>query len=98
VQLARRAISLKTLDTTKYTYASNPAAVYYRMRLYIDAAADYGSKRIVGAQNLRPERIRSREVHLAVPADTTPEQWQQLYKSIAYGRSRGIRVEVTRIK
>ena len=42
--------------------------------------------------------IGSRQVQVAVPAQTTPTQWQQIQRAIEYGQSRNVQVIVTPVR
>lgn len=92
-----RAISAKTIDTTSYTYANRPGRIYSKIAGYVDAAANYGRLRPEGAGNVVGENIQSREIHIATPAFSSPEQQQALARSVLYGRSRGVSVVITRV-
>jgi hypothetical protein len=96
IEPSGRAISDKTMDTTSYSYSSNPSRIYNALKTYTDAAADYSKPR--RPTDLDPNVIKSREIHLAVPDTTAPEQWDQIARAIEYGKSRGVHVEVTIIK
>jgi hypothetical protein len=91
------AISAKTMDTTTYTYASKPAKIYAKLSGYIDEAASYGARPIRRRLAVPPEKITSKEIHLAIPDSTSGEQWSHIYRAILYGRTRGVRLVVTRI-
>lgn len=92
------AVSAKTLDTTTYTYASKPERIYAKLSAYIDAAATYGSRPVRRRLAVPPEKIKSREIQLAVPYNTANDQWPQIYRAIVYGRTRGVRLVVTRLR
>lgn len=92
------AVSAKTLDTTTYTYASKPEKIYAKLSAYVDAAATYGSRPVRRRLAVPPEKIKSREIQLAVPYSTTDDQWRQIYRAIVYGRTRGVRLVVTRLR
>lgn len=42
--------------------------------------------------------ITSKEVRLAVPANTTKVQWIEINRAIEYGKSQGVNVTVTQVK
>lgn len=92
-----RAISVKTLDTLTAFYARRPSNVYSRLAKYVDQAADYRARPGLKA-DLDSDDIRSMEIQLAVPELTSPEQWQQIQRAMAYGQSRGVPIVVTRIR
>ncbi|EPE1340735.1 hypothetical protein ACSGVL_003334 [Salmonella enterica] len=37
-----------------------------------------------------PSDISKRELHLAVPEGTTPEQWEQIQRAVDYGSTKGV--------
>uniref|UniRef100_UPI0036D82F03 endonuclease toxin domain-containing protein n=1 Tax=Photorhabdus sp. RM322S TaxID=3342825 RepID=UPI0036D82F03 len=43
-------------------------------------------------------RISQREVHIAVPKATTPEQWVQINRAIAYGTEKNVNIKITVVK
>ena len=65
------------------------------MKTYINAAADYQPR--TGA-DIDPAKIESKTIHLAVPEYTSPTQWRYLFAAIFYGKERGVRVVITRIR
>ena len=89
------AVNNKTLNTFCYSYTSNPQGVYNKLKSYIDATAYYQRRT---SADLPVDRINSRTIHLAVPEDTSPAQWQQIDRATQYGTSRGISVVTTRIR
>jgi hypothetical protein len=58
------AISAKTLNTLSVSYIKNPQVIYWRMKGYIDAAADYEPRPAI---DVDPATIESRTIHLAIP-------------------------------
>jgi len=88
-----KATSAKTLDTTAYTYASNPKKVFSRLTSYINAMANYSRPRQAGDVN--PNAIRQRVLEVAVPEYTSNAQREQLQAAVDYGRQRGVLVMVT---
>jgi filamentous hemagglutinin len=92
------ATSAKTLDTTTMAKVNNPTQVYYSLKKDIDAAANFeGIERFSGAV-VDSSKISQRIVSVAVPAWTTPAQWDQIVKAIQYGQGRGVVVKITEIK
>ena len=91
-------VPIVTLDTTAYTYAKDPKQIFYRMKKYVDQAADYKLTRINRPSDVDPADITIKQIHLATPFQSSPEQQMQLFRAIQYGRTRGVSVVVTRIK
>lgn len=91
-----KAISAKSLDPLCYGYINNPKRVYYTIKRYVNAAANYDKTR--AWFDLDPTIIESRTVRLGVRDYITPSQWQQLNRVVLYGKSRGVSVVVTRIR
>lgn len=88
------ATSAKTLDTTTAAKLSDPTQVYSSLKGSIDAAADFPGYRLSGV-SLTPEMIASRNLQVAVPAGTTPAQWQQINNAVRYGAGKGVNVVIT---
>jgi hypothetical protein len=89
------AISEKTMNTLSVSYIMNPLTIYWRMRRYINAAADYEPR---WESDLKPARILSKTIQLAIPEYTSPTQWGYLYAAIIFGKERGVRIVTTRIR
>ncbi len=91
------AISAKTLDTQTASRTLKPRQIYNTLKNYIDKAANFKTYSLSGVE-LNANTIRRREIHLAIPAQTTKEQWQQINKAIEYGKTHNVNVKVTEIK
>ena len=91
------AISAKTLDTQTASRMLKPRQIYSTLKNYIDKAANFKTYSLSSVK-LNADTITRREIHLAIPAQTTKEQWQQINKAIEYGKTHGINVKVTEIK
>jgi hypothetical protein len=91
------AISSKTLNTVTYNRIMNPESIYGKLREYVDAAANY-AERPGSSIDVEASRIRTKAIQLAVPEETSVEQWQYISRAIEYGRRKGVSVMVTRIK
>lgn len=91
------ATSAKTLDTTTAAKIANPAQVYSSLKGNIDAAANFTQARL-GSTVLREQGITARELQVAIPAGTTPAQWQQIGRAIQYGQSQGVKVTITVVR
>ena len=91
------AISAKTLDTQTASRMLKPRQIYGTLKNYIDKATNFKTYSLSSVK-LNADTITRREIHLAIPAQTTKEQWQQINKAIEYGKTHGINVKVTEIK
>lgn len=65
--LTGKVMSAKTLDTTTYTYASNPQKIFSTLKGYIDAAANYELATTRAAVRVPLELITSREIQFGGP-------------------------------
>jgi hypothetical protein len=92
------AISDKTLNTLSQSYTEKPRNIFYSLAKYIDQAAAYNRSITHSGTTIVPKNIAIRQVNLAVPQSTTPEQWAHINRAIVYGRSRGVSVVVTTIR
>ena len=91
------ATSAKSLDTLTPAKLANPSQIYSSLRGNIDAVADFESARLSNTI-VKAEEISQRVLEVAIPAGTTPAQWDQIAKAIQYGQGRGVIVKVTQIK
>jgi hypothetical protein len=94
-ELVGEAISAKTLNTLSASCIKNPQAIYFRLKRYIDAAANYTPRAVIDKD---PMKITSKTIHLAIPEYTSPTQWRYLYMAIIYGERRNISLVITRIR
>jgi hypothetical protein len=90
------AISAKTMNTLCISYVMNPQMIYWRMKKYIDSVVYYSNPR--PDIDLEPGDIFSKSIYLAIPEYTSPTQWRYLYAAIFYGKERGVRIAITRIR
>jgi filamentous hemagglutinin len=90
------AISSKTLNTLTYSRITNPESIYGALKKYVDAAANY-AERPRYSIDIKASRIRTKAIQLAVPGETSAEQWQYISRAVEYGRQKGVPVMVTRI-
>ncbi|MCO6509153.1 MAG: VENN motif pre-toxin domain-containing protein, partial [Snodgrassella sp.] len=95
--VTKKAVSVKTLDTTTPAKIANPKQIFNTLKNNIDAAANFTRHDLRGSTVLSTD-ISSREIRLAVPATTNKVQWQQIHRAIDYGKSRGVKVIVTEVK
>lgn len=91
------AISAKTLDTMGSSYLGNTTKVYSTLAGYVDSAANFTEYELSGVP-LDNSIIQTRQLQVAVPANTTTQQWQQINQAIQYGRSKGVQVIVTPVQ
>ncbi len=91
------AVSAKTLDTGTAARLARPEQIYSSLRGNIDAAADFTSYTLM-RRTVSEDMIGARQVHVAVPAQTTSIQWQQIQRAIEYGQSRNVQVIITPVR
>ncbi len=65
------------------------------MKGYIDAGADYQPRPDI---DVKPATIEAKTIQLTIPEYTSPTQWRYLFATIFYGKDRGVRVVITRIR
>jgi filamentous hemagglutinin len=92
---AQEALSVEALNTLGFGYIIDPGRIYGQLKRCVDAAADYDEPRM--EQDLEPDAIQSKTIHLAVPIDTSPAQWLEIRRAQLYGRGRDVNVLATRI-
>ncbi|WP_241991266.1 filamentous hemagglutinin N-terminal domain-containing protein [Paraburkholderia sp. RAU2J] len=88
------ATSAKTLDTTTAARLADPSQVYSSLKSNIDAITNFPGYQLSGV-SLTPDMIASSNLQVAVPASTTPAQWQQISNAVQYGASKGVNVKIT---
>ncbi|KMW72073.1 hemagglutinin [Photorhabdus luminescens subsp. luminescens] len=93
----RVATSVKTLDTRTASKIKNPKQLYSSIKKNINDAANFtgGSK---GPKVIDSSMISQREVWIAVPKTTTPDQWEQINRAITYGAEKNVNVKITVVK
>ncbi|MCT8350136.1 hypothetical protein LGZ99_23810, partial [Photorhabdus temperata] len=91
------ATSVKTLDTRTAARIKDPKQLYSSIKRNIDDASNFteGSK---GTKIIDSSMISQREVRIAVPKTTTPDQWEQINRAITYGTEKNINVKITVVK
>jgi len=89
------ALSDKTLNTLSVSYIKNPQRIYWRVKSYVDAAANYEPR---AEFDVDPMAIQSKVIQLAIPEYTSPTQWRYLFWAIGYGRERDVSIMITRIR
>lgn len=91
------ATSAKTLDTLTAAKINDPTSVYSSIKQNIDATLNFAGAELSGVP-LSADAIVARELQIAVPAGTTPAQWEQIYSAVLYGKSNGVKVTVTAVQ
>ncbi|MCA6218977.1 hypothetical protein KZ793_00005 [Photorhabdus sp. UCH-936] len=93
----RTAVSVKTIDTRTAARIKDPKQIYTSMKGNIDVVANFTGA-VKGSSIVNASRISQREVHIAVPKATTPEQWVQINRAIAYGTEKNVNIKITVVK
>ncbi|WNH44846.1 hemagglutinin repeat-containing protein [Xanthomonas hawaiiensis] len=91
------AMSAKTLDTTTAAKVANPAQVYSSLKSNIDAIKDFSKYGLSGV-SLKSSQIATRELQVAIPSNTTAEQWTEISRAIEYGKNNGVIVKIFEVK
>lgn len=91
-----KAVSVKTLNTVNISYIKKPAQIYSRIARYVDDVATYDKPRT--GYDLNPKLITDREIQLGIPEATSPEQLQYVIRAWNYARSKGVNLEITRLR
>jgi hypothetical protein len=91
------ATSAKTLDTQTASKLTNPKKVYQSLKKSVDAAAGFKEYALSGKE-LFSEIITTRKLEVAIPKQTTSQQWGEITKAMTYAKHKGIDMTVTVIK
>ncbi|MCA6222869.1 hypothetical protein KZ793_20720 [Photorhabdus sp. UCH-936] len=91
------ATSVKTLDTRTNAKVKDPKQIYKSMKKNIDVVVNF-KEAGKGENIITSSMISQREVRIAVPKATTPEQWEQINRAIAYGADKNVNVKITVVK
>lgn len=91
------AVSCKAMNLDMPGYTNNPSAVYYTLKKYVDAAANFTRDTKAGFQILG-EVVPNRTIELAVPPNPTPGQLQQLQRAVDYANKQGIKLNINTVK
>jgi hypothetical protein len=89
------AISDKTLNTLSISYVRDPQRIYWRLKQYVDAAADYEPW---AKFDVDPSQIETKMIQLAIPEYTSTTQWRYIFWALDYGGKRGVSISITRIR
>jgi filamentous hemagglutinin len=95
--VTRTATSAKTLNTQTASKLANPEKIYHSVKRNIDAAMVF-EKYNLDKFRLTSADIANREIRLAIPKQTSPNQWEQLKRAIEYGKERNIKLIITETK
>jgi filamentous hemagglutinin len=98
-QVARTgtAISAKTLDTNTLARIAKPETVRHTINGYINKMLDFTEYELEKFK-LTFSQITAKELHLAIPANTSAVHMQQINRSIQYGLDNGVKVFITKVK
>jgi filamentous hemagglutinin len=91
------AISAKTLDTNTLARIARPETVRYTINGYINKMLNFTTHELEKFK-LTPEMITAKELHLAIPANTSPIHMQQIEHCIQYGIDNRVKVVITKVK
>ncbi|QIM63889.1 hypothetical protein A1D29_05705 [Pasteurellaceae bacterium Orientalotternb1] len=90
-------ISAKTMDTVGSKTYQNPKRITYQLNKYVDDMVNFkgdGKDKF----ELRNDKIKGKEIYLAIPHSTTKPQWEAINKSIDYAESQGVKIIVKEVK
>jgi len=96
-EATRTAVSAKTLDTTTPAKVRRPEQVYHAMKRSVDAAASFTEHGLSGMV-VHSSKIAVRRVEMAIPAQTTPAQWEQVRRAVTYAKDQGVDLIITVIQ
>ena len=91
------ATSAKTLDTRAPGYVDRLSRIYGALKRYIDQIDGFDGSNL-NYFPLDPNEIELKRLELAIPNDTTPEQFTQIQRAIDYAVRLGIDVNVRRVR
>ncbi|MBZ6387000.1 MULTISPECIES: endonuclease toxin domain-containing protein [Pantoea] len=93
----KTAYSVKTLDTQTRSRLNKPNQLYSSVKENITKGMNFNGDTRLGI-NLDSSMISNKEIKLAIPESTTPEQWAKINRAIEYRSTQGIKVNVTQVK
>lgn len=82
------------MNTQTASKLSDPTKLYSSLKKNIDAAEGF-VEHSLDKMRLNSSKIAFREVHVAIPHQTTPAQWIEIERAIEYGRSKDIILKIT---
>ncbi len=93
----RIATSAKTMDTLTISKLDKPEQIYSALKRYINKTASFEEAKL-GVVKVSADKIDTRKIELAIPTNTTAEQYKQIEKAIEYAKDNGIELNITRVK
>lgn len=91
------AIYAKTLDTLDYTYIKDRRRIYVDIIRCVDAIGGYPFSLHWKKSNLSPDDITRQRLDLAVPYQTSVDQWAAIHRATIHGMKRGVAIHTTRL-
>ena len=91
------AISDKTMDTIGSKTYQNPSKITYQLNQYVDQMNKFTSDG-KGNFRLRNDQIKSKEMMLAIPYNTSKIQMAAIKRSIDYAKTKNINITVIKVK
>jgi hypothetical protein len=91
--VAKRAVSVKTLDTQTLAKLENPNQIYQSLKRNVDAIVNF-EKYERPAFSLYSHQIRMAELHVGIPHNTSPLQRTFVDRAIDYAQLNGIKMEI----
>jgi hypothetical protein len=92
--MTQEAICAETMYTLHEAYLNDSELIFSKLKQCVDRLLAEKPRRTIDCD---PRFILSRTIQLAIPDLTQPKHWLLLYKAIAYGKTRGVRIVITRI-
>lgn len=88
------------MDTVGSVTYQNPSAITRTLNGYVDDMVGFAGDGKKGGFGLGAENISTKEMQLAIPANTSTEQMAAIAKSIEYAASQrpAIKIIVTKVK
>jgi hypothetical protein len=83
------------MDTKTMAKITRPQTIYNEVKGYVDDVLDYEPHWWF---DLDPSWIKSKTIQLAIPEQTSPEQWRYLLRAIIYGKDNDVKVVITLIR
>ena len=90
------AISAKTLDTNTLARIAKPETIKHTINGYINEMINFTEDHF--GRFPTADMIVTKELHLAIPANTSPAHMQQITHAVNYGSMNGIKVVITKVK
>jgi len=90
-------VSCKTMDLGTASKINNPNQIYNTLKGYIDKTANFEHERKLNLEVFEYQ-VPNRTIELAIPANPTPAQIEQLKRAQEYAKSRDITLKITKVK